>query len=156
MNCSSELTNNPCSNIINGYFRSSKDNSNCWVSEPFTEKVEWVCLEFRNKIKPDKIDLRFDSNLSTEIMLTISKDVRQKCSAGIPEELVKEYTIETYSEQKTVYRKTIKNNYLRHRFHVLPPDLICDSLKIIVHSTHGATQAKIFEVGVYGKSGITQ
>lgn len=154
VSCSSSDTDNPCINIINGYFRSSKDNSNCWVSKPSLKKTQWVCLEFNNKINPDKIDLRFDSNLSSAIMLSLSQDACQKHSVGIPEELVKEYTIEIFLEQKTVYRKTIKNNFLRHRIHVLPPDLICDSLKIIVHSTHGTAQTRIFEVGVYGKSGI--
>ncbi|NOY07488.1 MAG: FAD-dependent oxidoreductase [Spirochaetes bacterium] len=147
--CSSAVPGGEGQNVINGFPRRIKKNKNCWISEPIREQGEWISLDFNHTITPNEIDLRFDSNLSGEIMISLSQSILEKQIPGIPPELVRDYTIECFNKEKIVYKEDTKANYLRHRIHSLPDKIACDRVKIRVHSTNGDKRARIFEVRIY-------
>ena len=135
-------------NIINGYSRKIGNDENCWISKEMQSSGEWISFEFNSRIKPTQIDIRFDSNLSNEIMLTLFHSEVESQLKGIPKELVKDYDIEFYNYDELMYVENVRDNYLRHRIHKLNNSIICNKIKIKVISTNGDTYARIFEVRV--------
>lgn len=146
---SSALEKAGCENIINGIARKVGDETNCWISEVISKDGEWVSLEFGRVIDPGEVHLKFDSNLSKEIMISLSRDVLFGQTPGIPPELVKDYDVELYRDGKLVHTESVRNNYLRFRVHKLETSIGCDSLKIHILSTNGDKHVRIFEIRVY-------
>ena len=68
--------------------------------------------------------------------------------AGVPAELVKDYTVRLMRNREVVKEITVKDNY--QRLNVLDfEDITCDRAEITVHSTNGHPDAVIFEVRAY-------
>ena len=108
----------------------------------------WIKLELAKKEKIKEIRLVFDSDLSTEIMPSVSKWVQDKQSKNVPDTLVRDYKIECLEKDKKVYEETVKNNYQRLRVHLLN-EVMCDTVKITVNATNGCEEARIFEIRAY-------
>lgn len=147
--CSSEIAGGECKNITNGISRRVKDNSNCWISDELGKEGQWISLKFNHIINPKEIHFKFDSNLSKEIMVSLSHRTLSCQREGVPQELVKDYCIELYNENKLVYSERINGNYLRFRIHMLPQGVVCDEIKVRVSATNGDSHVRIFEVRVY-------
>lgn len=147
--CSSDLAGGSCENINNGIARKVKEDTNCWISEEIIKQSEWISLRFNHQITPKEIHLKFDSNLSKEIMVSLSHSTLSKQIEGVPPELVKDYCIEFYSKNKLVYNENVKKNHLRFRVHSISENIACDEIKVLVLATNGDKHARIFEVRVY-------
>lgn len=148
--CSSSQTiHGKCENIINGTSRSTIHENNFWESEAIQGKNPWISLQFKTPIKVDTIILIFDSDLSREIMISISPWAHDRQSPFTPETLVKDYTVVFMLNGQVIYRDDVKGNYLRRRVHSLPRPIECDSIRIDVSSTNGSESVRIFEVRVY-------
>ena len=96
------------------------------------------------------MDLRFDSNLSRQIMISLSRRAREQQVPGVPPELVRDYTLELQRGGRVVHREEVRGNHLRHRRHRLPAAVRCDRLLLRVEATHGDPRARVFEVRLYG------
>ena len=92
--CSSETEEGRCINVTNGVSRRVRDESNCWISGPVGEAGEWIMLNLPEKTEIGEVHLKFDPNLSKEIMPTLSDLKKKEQAAGIPIELVKDYRVE--------------------------------------------------------------
>lgn len=147
--CSSNLTGCGCEQVINGIARKVGNNGNAWASNEIGAGGEWIRLDFDFPISPKEVDIKFDSNLSKELMVSLSHSALAKQIPGIPPELVKDYRLEFIRDNEIVHTGRINQNYLRHRIHRFTGDFTCDAVRIHVLSTHGGKHARIFEIRVY-------
>ena len=68
----------------------------------------WLRLDLPEAQTISEVRLTFDPNLSREIMPSITAMVRNRQCKGMPDELVRDYTIELLRDKKTVYTISIK------------------------------------------------
>ncbi|MFP4382463.1 MAG: FAD-dependent oxidoreductase [Spirochaetia bacterium] len=134
---------------VNGKSRAEHGKSNCWISDSIGEDGEWIELKCREPIKAAEIDIRFDSGLSKEIMLSISETATEKFFHGVPEELVKDYRLELFLDDEPVSVEEVSENYLRHRVHRINSETVFNKLKLTGLSTRGADCIRIFEIRIY-------
>lgn len=147
--CSSAMENGACEDVINGISRKVKEQSNCWISEEIASNAEWLCLAFPSAVYINEIHLKFDSNLSREIMLSMSNQVLSNQVPGIPPELIKDYEINLYLDGRQVYTESVTDNYFRFKVHKLKQMVTCDRMVITALETNGDRHARIFEIRVY-------
>lgn len=142
ISCSSEKV--PCNNIKNGYTRNIEAEINYWESKEILNS-EFIMAEFAEPKIVNEVQLRFDSNLTREIRLTMSLWASNSQLRGVPPELVKDYKVELYSKQELVDSQEITGNYLR--FNKLKFDsVLADSIKVTVMATNGWSTARIFDL----------
>lgn len=134
-------------NVINGISRTVGVEKNGWKAALSADTKPWLKLRF-TPVKVDSILLKFDSDLSHEIMISLSQETRKSQKPGIPESLVKDYEIRLLLQGKEVYREEIKGNYQRLRLHRVQKDICADELIIYVNETNGFPEAVIYEVRV--------
>lgn len=149
ISCSSAGEDGNCENVINGISRKVNGQSNCWISREMAPDGEWLGLGFHSAASVKEIHLKFDSNLSREIMLSMSPGVLSSQVPGIPPELVKDYEITLYLEGRQVYTEKVSDNYCRLKVHKLETPVECDKVVVKVFATYGDRHARIFEVRVY-------
>ncbi|QUI21215.1 FAD-dependent oxidoreductase [Vallitalea pronyensis] len=148
--CSSEQLGYDANFVINGISRTVKENSNAWHSDGMSEDGEWIALDFTQAIHPTSVEIKFDSNLSKQIMLSaFHNGLGDQEKITVPIELVKDYTITCYQGTTSVYKKTIENNYQRLNKISIPPCQPIDRICIHVHGTHGCDNTHIYEIRVY-------
>lgn len=147
--CSSAVEGGNCENIINGISRRVKEQSNCWISKELAPGGEWLSLTFDSAVNVEEIHLKFDSDLSKEIMLSMSPRVLSNHVPGLPPELVKNYELVFYLDGKQVGTEKVTDNYYRFKVHKLEKPAVCDKIMVNVLATHGDAHARIFEVRVY-------
>ena len=95
-----------------------------------------------------QIQLTFDTNLTKEIMPSLTRNVRNRQVKGLPDELVRDYDVRAFREGKEVFCKEIHDNY--QRLNRIPPgNVICDTIKVTVHRAYGIHFARIFEIRTY-------
>jgi ribulose 1,5-bisphosphate synthetase/thiazole synthase len=148
ISCSSCEEGYEADNVINGISRTVHDRSNCWMSKPLDGKDQWIELSFPNPVFSESIEIKFDSNLSKQLMISMFKNGLEGQEKGIPKELVKDYDISFYSGDSLVDIIKVKDNYLRFRKHELK-DLIFDKVRISINETNGDERARIFEISMY-------
>ena len=145
---SSETEGSRASNVINGISRSVDRDSNCWESGPLTRRGETIQLSWDETQKISQLRLTFDTNLSGEIMPSLTRTVRERQVKGLPCELVRDYQVALYRAGRELWRKSIENN--GQRLSVLDvPGLEADQVRVTVTATHGWKRARIYEVRVY-------
>lgn len=147
ISASSFLENCQPENIINGYSRSIKDEINAWIPEE-VDKYPWIELSFNNIISPKEISLKFDSNLSREIMISLTHSVRNRQHQGTPEEIVKDYDIEFYYGRELVAKREIRNNHRRLSCTKLD-NISCNRIRVKPLNTWGSKSICIYEIRVY-------
>lgn len=96
-----------------------------------------------------EVCIKFDSDLSKEIMISISEATRKQQTPGIPKTLVKDYRIDIFDGAKLIYSTEEKNNIQRYRKHIIPDTIAGDRIRITCLDTHGADSAAVYEVRVY-------
>lgn len=92
-----------------------------------------------------EIHLTFDSGFHRELILSASDSTTERTIRGPQPELVREYDI--YLDQEIAV--TVGNNYLRKCVHRLPRPVVASELRLAIKSTHGISEARVFEVRVY-------
>ncbi len=95
------------------------------------------------------VHIKFDTNLSMEIKPELEARCRIQQRSGMPDELVKDYTLILTLDNTVVYSQTFTDNIDRFALHTLPEGILCDAITIIPRSTYGAPCAKLFEVRAY-------
>ena len=148
VSASSWTAGNEPQNVVNGVARSVGDESNCWEAEIGTDGTS-VYLDFDQPTELSQIRLTFDPNLTREIMPSLTKNVRDRQVKGMPDELVKDYSVRLFLEQSEVYSKDVTDNYQRLNCIGLGEKVLCDRIVVKVHQTHGIDRARIFEIRAY-------
>lgn len=146
VSCSSYTDGNECRNVINGISRPVSNSSNMWASLP-EDKNPWIMLTFDKPQRITETVITFDSNLSVEIMISLSKWHHVRQARGIPDTIVKKYTVTYIHNGSIVNEVSINGNH--QRMNTIESDVVCDSIKITVNETNGCDQARICEIRVY-------
>lgn len=144
---SSEAKGN-CQNAVNGLTRTIGTETNCWISKEMSMQGEWIMLEFPQIISPKEVRLTFDSDLSCEIMPTLSKWIQDRQPKTISDKLLSDYRIRYLMDGKEVAVKEIKGNYQRHCIHTVT-DVKCNQIKIEALPSNKDKHCRIFEIRVY-------
>ena len=135
-------------NVINGVARTVGENSNMYRSNGISEDGESLTLNFEKAVNLNELHIKFDSNLSQEIEISLNEWVTSRQEKGLPSYLVKDYKVELIKDGETV--KTIERNDNIFRFNKINlENTLCDSVKITCYSTYGDSDIRIFEVRAY-------
>lgn len=135
--------------VVNGVSRTVGQTSNGWRSEELMAGGAWLRLALP-AAKIREVSLKFDSGLSREIMISLSKAVQRAQVPGVPPTLVKDYDLRFLLSGREVHRIEARGNYQRFRRHRLSTPLTADAVELVVHSTNGAETAAVYEVRIYG------
>ena len=149
VSASSEQQGFEADKVINGFQRNIGEQNNLWVSGPLKGESQSLTLTFDKAISVSEVVMNFDSNLSNEIMITISKPNKETQRAGFPLELVKDYSVECFLKGNKVYEQNLQDNHLRHNKIQFNSKINCDVITLKVHATHGDECARVFEIKVY-------
>ncbi|MBQ5886995.1 MAG: FAD-dependent oxidoreductase, partial [Clostridia bacterium] len=134
--------------VVNGISRKLGENWNGWVSDGISEGGETLTMTLPEKRMLSQLRLTFWSDFSYPIRVTMAPNRQRQQRAGVPAELVKDYTVRLMLDHKVVKEIEVKDNY--QRLNVLDFEgVTCDSAEIVVHSTNGHRDAVIFEVRAY-------
>lgn len=106
----------------------------------------WVELAWPEPQKIAEIHVTFDSGLQRELTLSASDSTTRKQVRGPQPELVRDY--ELLLDGKPVV--SVTDNLLRKRVHRLKGPVMASRLRLAVKSTHGAPNARVFEIRAYG------
>ena len=134
--------------VISGVSRSEGGLKNIWVSEGISESGETLFLKLKEKSKVSQVRITFDSNFNYAIKLTLSGKRQKQQRIGTPPELVKEYTVTLWDDERKVREKTVTDNVQRLNVVDFEP-VICNKITITIHSTNGNENARVYEVRVY-------
>ena len=86
-------------NVINGFSRIIHDSANCWESNESDESdVSWLNLQLNEATTLTSIEIKFDSNLSKQIMLTMFDNGKADHESDLPTSLIKDYDLELYKD----------------------------------------------------------
>ncbi len=136
-------------NVVAGYTRFCKGKANCWRSAGIAPKGEWLAMKWESPKNIGRIRLRFDSNCSKELTITISDYIRGN-QREFPTELVKSFDVLFFLEGKEVKKIEKRDNFLRFcdvRFESVQ----ADEVKLVFYDTYGEEKITLFGAGVFEK-----
>ena len=137
-------------NVINGVSRSWEENSNMWQSRSLAAEDAVLNVQLREQAVMKQLRFTFDSNLSKEIMPSISTVNQSRQTKGLPPELVKAYTVKIFNGEEEVFSKSFKRNVQRLNVIDLPQEgVLGDKVVLQVEETYGSDTARVFEVRIY-------
>ncbi|AKJ64583.1 FAD-dependent oxidoreductase [Kiritimatiella glycovorans] len=127
-------------NVINGTARPTEEAPNMWISDAGEPLPQWIELTLERRAKVSSVHCVFDTDLS--VTMGKQRDAH-------PDVCVRDYTIECRTNGKWKNVARIRGNYQRFRRHEFPA-CVADKVRLTVESTHGAPQARVMEIRVYG------
>ena len=137
--------------VLSGVHRGVGDATNTWRTRGLSEAPQWLSLAWDAPVDAKQIILRFDSDLSSEIFVSINKMQLLDQEIGVPTCLVKEYKVELLLDGKLQTEIHEDGNYLRHRIHELEETVRFDTLRLTIISTNGQKETGLCEIRVYGE-----
>jgi hypothetical protein len=108
----------------------------------------WIELAWHAPREVSEIHLTFDSGFERELTLSASDSTTRKLIRGPQPELVRDYSI--LLDNRLVV--TCTDNTLRKRVHRLKTPVPVRRLRLIITSTHGVPNGRVFEIRAYGPS----
>lgn len=136
--------------VINGVHRGVDEKNNTWRTHGLSNGPQWLELAWEKEVEAKQVILRFDSDLSSEIFVSINKMQLLDQEIGVPTCLVKEYKVELLLDDKVQAEIHEDGNYLRHRIHNLEETVRFDRLRLTIFSTNGQKETGLCEIRVYG------
>lgn len=147
VSATSEKTGFEVKNITNGVARTVRDNSNLYCSNGISNDGETVTIDFKKAVDLKELHIKFDSNLSKEIEISMSQWVCSRQDKYLPTTLVKDYSVSLIKDGKVIKTLDFKDNI--YRFNKIKLNDNCDTVKITCKSTYGDKDIRIFEVRAY-------
>ena len=147
---SSEAKDRPAACVLDGISRDLIGKLGKWADQKphhwaSRELPAWIELRFPAATEIEEIHLTFDSGFARELILTPSDFVTAKTVRGPQPETVKSYRL--WADGVMVAEE--HDNYLRKRVHRLERPVRASILRVEVLATHGAPEARIFEIRAY-------
>ena len=133
--------------VISGVARRVGQQENAWESEDLESAV--LTLKLKGEPSVSQVRITFDPNLTRELMPSMTRNIRNRQSKGLPPELVKDYRVELLKDNVPVWSREITGNSRRLNVLDLETPVPCDSIRITVSATYGIPTARIFEVRAY-------
>ncbi len=137
--------------LTNGDTRRIKGKENAWIA-PLNTMGAWVEAAFDAPIPLAQIDLKFDSNLSLPIQPTLILARVAEQPKEQPIQLVRDFTVQAFLGDATVWQAEVQNNLQRLYTQTLPQDITCDRLRVTIHRTYGDACARMFELRMHTKT----
>lgn len=137
---------NLCDNLKNGLTRNVDEEISSWESKSYNN--EWIQFDFEKDTDINEIIVRFDSNLSKEIRLSMSYNAILNQLPGIPREITKNYNIIFQKNNETIKTIKIRDNYQRYNKHNFDK-INVDAIKIELLETYGKKIFKIYDVNIF-------
>lgn len=134
-------------NVINGHSRTIGTAQNCWQSAE--EANPWIGLRLPAEKSVREVQILFDSNLSREIMISLSEYHLNRQECGTPTSLVKDFTVDFLRSEQVVASKLVTGNYQRCVPIRLETATVCDAVRLTINKTYGVPAAKVFEIRLY-------
>lgn len=144
----SETAEGAAQNVTNGWNRPIEEQSNMWISAPDDQQPA-LSLSLPQAKAVRAVEITFDSNLSVEIMISLSKWHHVRQSDTLPDTLVKDFDLVFLKEGKEVHRAAFQGNHQRNFRYTAPAAQLCDTVTVEVKATHGCAEARICEVRLY-------
>ena len=133
-------------NVTNGVARPERW-TNAWVSPPLDHGPQWVELSWAKPVTVGCVhvgfDGQFDSNLTWPSPLGVAGCV------NLPT-IVKRYEVQVRRDGGWVVVAAETDNFHYRCVHAFDP-VSTDAVRIVVHDTHGAPEARIFEIRPSGR-----
>lgn len=145
---SSQQENYPAADVISGVSRRVDGSNNQWRSAGLAESGEWICLSLEREACVGMVQIVFDSNFDLEKKITLSSRRQKQQVDGIPAELVKDFTVELWKDGAIVAKQDVRDNFQR-LCRVGFDGVDCDAVRLVVKSTNGVPEARVFEIRVY-------
>ncbi len=133
--------------VINGTARTVADKLNYWESA--TDGEEWIDLDLSRAASIRELNIRFDSNLSREIMPSLLTSRMALQEKRVQSTLVKDFTVQFFDKEKIVKEVSVRDNYMRNYWLRLEEPVLSDKVHIMLHSTNGDKHHRIFEIRCY-------
>lgn len=148
VSASAQLPGFEASRILSGFSRPSGDISHCFMA-PLVGGPVTVTLTLPKAEPLQTIELKFDSNLSRQICISMSQQVRDEEAYSVPPELVKDYRLVFLRKGKIAAQRWIAGNSQRFNRIVLEQPVICDAVRLEILATNGDEKARVFEIRLY-------
>lgn len=145
--CSSQRKGSEAEKIRDGHQRNEDGEIHEWISEEIGSHPEWLEIHLDSESMLSEVHIKFDTDLTTEIQISLSGAIRAKQIPGIPRSLAKSYRLLLMRKKEIVWMDEIKNNH--QRFCIHRPCVETDTIRIEIQETWGCGCAKIFEVRAY-------
>lgn len=136
--------------VLTGINRDINGCTNAWHSQPLEGQDAWLTLALGAPAAVGTVQVVFDSNFNLEKKISLSSRRIHQQQVGIPVELVKDYDVELLRNGQVVASRQLRGNYQR-LCRIAFDGEVCDAVRITVHATNGAPEARIYEVRVYAK-----
>lgn len=134
--------------VVDGISRRLGEDSHAWISDGISEKGEVLSMAFDEAKTISELRLTFNSDFNYPIRVTMAPNRQKQQRVGVPEELVKDYSVVFKKDGKAVRTIDIKDNHQRHNVLKFEKTL-CDTVEIQVLSTNGSKDITVFEIRVY-------
>lgn len=135
--------------IGTGKYRTDKERNHCWKSNGICEQGEWLEISFSELVDVSEVRIVFDSNLSREITISISEINLANQLKGTPPELVKEYVLELFKDDKLVASWKKTDNHQRLNIQKCGETIKCNKIKLTCYSTNGSGDITVFGLDAY-------
>jgi glycine/D-amino acid oxidase-like deaminating enzyme len=140
----------PANAIIDGTSRFLKNEWGSWSDDSghgwrSRAQSSWIELRFAAPVLVTEVHLTFDTGFERFLTLTASDHFNRKIQRGPQPEVAKEYRLMAGDE--VVTHET--SNWQRKRIHRFDLPLLTDRLRLQVDATHGASEARLFEMRIY-------
>ncbi|WP_390409165.1 FAD-dependent oxidoreductase [Lacticaseibacillus jixiensis] len=147
VSASSALPEWPADHVLNGIARPVHEDTNGWRTE--ADRPAWLDLRWPQPQPIQQVIVTLDSNLSEQIMPTLSESILASEEVGVQQSLIKTLTVTLKRAGQVVATMPIKDNYQRHLVLNLADPVLADELCLDCLETNGAKQFTIFEVRAY-------
>ena len=124
-------------NITNGHTRIIDDKRNMWASGQAQPMPQWVELSFGSPAAINTVYFTFDTDMNSKYHTT-----------PLVPQCVRDYELSYDDGAKWTRLVTVTGNFQRRRVHRFDT-VTASKLKLTVHATNGAKQARVFEIRAY-------
>jgi len=165
VSASDEVEDGAAGQVLNGVTRVTRSElhpclpaaTNRWASRSLPA---WIELTWETPQTISEVHLTFDTGFQRELTLTMSDTYSTRMVRGPQPETVKDYRLEFSGPSQRPARDTapergagtvleIRDNYQGRRVHKLPEALTVSTLRLVVETTHGVPEARVFEMRAY-------
>lgn len=148
VSATSQKDNDSASKLTDGISRHYDGVRHSWCSDGISENGETVTLAWNSMQTLSQLRMTFCTNFNFPLRITMAPKRQIQQREGIPQELVKGYTVRLFAKDNCVYQKTVTDNI--QRLNVLDFDSTeCDRAEITFLSTHGCENIEVFEIRAY-------
>ena len=135
-------------NVVDGISRRLGNETHAWVSDGISKDGEKLTMSFNGKKSISQLRFTFNSDFRYPIRVTMAPNRQKQQRNGIPAELVRDYDVIMKKDGVEVSRIEVRDNHQRHN--VLNFESVeCDTVELLVFSTHGCDKVTVFEVRAY-------